>query len=249
MGPDANNSGMVVKTSVSVQTSKPFNATDSCEGQEGIISHNGRGVDLNLLKAMDCSLDIASQALEKSQEINSEANNNLQSLLGFGTESLDLNLSQELLDIIATGDLFNDGPFGRSRINEVQLTAAASDTNYSLPPLTWERNRWMKRQVAKLQELMTDDEDMQEVILDEKTGMLKLKPSEEKSQATASSSPKVDSQETVQLILDETTGEFLNGATKKIVTDFNSKCSMDSGVQMSGETEKSMFRPGMADGR
>ena len=248
---DENSGAVLLKASVSVQTTNPSDADENSARDKENTS---------LFKARDCCLDIASRALEKSEEIGRESKKGLQGLLGDGTEPWDLNSSEDLIQIISTGDLFKDGAFGRENseesrdhvgtssdnTNQYQLPRTSSDnTNqYQLPRPSWGRQRQVNmvknRQVPKLIEITSDDEEAEEVILDEITGLLKRQPTAGRSEDIRPSASEVETPQLTEVILDERSGQFINSHSKKLTADFNTKCSVESNPNSSSGTETLM---------
>ena len=154
--------------SVSVQTPNCFN-TPQMLGLEGSRATNEQSDNKNkvLLQATDCCLNIATKALQKSEEIVGSSTCQLDGMI---PENWDLNASDELVKIISSGNLFGDAAFGISgeRADGTPFILDKKIENLpSNPKLT-------------LTELKS--EDLQELILDECTG--EFVSSENKNLAT-----------------------------------------------------------------
>ena len=243
---DQNSTGIVLTKLVSVQTPVMLQLPDNSEGRQERMKSFTCGNDENLFKATDCCLDIASRALEQSEEIVRDNTKDLEAILQDGSEPWDLNSSEDLIKIISSGDLFVDGHFGRRQRNETEVTSSASGSDipieYQLPKLTWGANRKItispKSHVSSEADVRRDDEESGELILDEKTGKFNRVPASVQSRNEAQLSREVGRSEESELILDEQTGEFISGESKKLARDFNSKCSVAAERRSINRTKK-----------
>ena len=144
---------VVMTASVSVQTPMYCDATENIQSPREPMK---KGPESDLLKAADCCLDVAS-ALKRSEELGRLTNSGLEGLLPDPNDKWDLNSSADLISIIATGDLFAGGKFGREtdsesgvmgagKLDDNQLQIAAQrSTGRSLPRLMLTlKLPWMK---------------------------------------------------------------------------------------------------------
>ena len=212
----------VMQASVSVQT--PIFVDDTDNSASGANAIDPLPDKSNLMKARECCLDVATTALERSEELGRITNSRLEAVLPNGNEHWDLNSSEDLISIIATGDLFSDGTFGRNNSSESTSATIASgqlkSNQYQLPANT----SGGARGIPTLTLTEVESEEENETFLDERTGEFKIihtiSESEDEEDTPTS--------RTVEMILDKATGEFIPSDSMNLSSDFDSKCQVNS---------------------
>ena len=221
---DTNNTGLVMKTSVSVQTPIFLDTTQSSAFGGNSSSASDES---HILKARDCCLDVAATALSRSEELATISDTALEGLLPDSSQKWDANSSEDLISIIASGDLFSDGHFGRGSSTESPLNSIGSCSLNANPYNISSEASGSGSVLPTLMLTEVESEEEAERILDERTGefvIYKYNDSEDEMQPLSHINP----DQNVEMILDEATGEFIPADSKKLSSEFNIKCKVNA---------------------